>query len=73
MTDLCRLYTVVLVDVEDSLLLWMVINIPGSATRDGQVGQGEREGGKCLLFMEVDLLVLKIQMVELLMMEMVWR
>ena len=42
MTDLCRLYTVVLVDVEDSLLLWMVINIPGSATRDGQVGQGER-------------------------------
>ena len=37
MTHLRRLYTVVLVDVEDSLLLWMVINIPGSATRDGQV------------------------------------
>ena len=36
-THPCRLYTVVLVDVEDSLLLWMVINIPGSATRDGQV------------------------------------
>jgi len=36
-TEHGRLYTVVLVDVEDSLLLWMVINIPGSATRDCQV------------------------------------
>ena len=36
-----RLYTILLVDVDDLFLHWLVINIPGTSLADGQVGDVE--------------------------------
>ena len=36
-----RLYTILLVDVDDLFLHWLVINIPGTSLADGQVGAVE--------------------------------
>ena len=36
-----RLYTILLVDVDDLFLHWLVINIPGTSMADGQVGAVE--------------------------------